>query len=130
MWAANFGVGKSIEDPSFATRHGIRVALPVTTTRPNAVGLFTNYNGVGIRPPECGKILSHTSWASGTALTSRGKAIGFSEEPSALDLSTCKPCSPRSCQKGNPALTSRQRPSDLCRPSVRPKRRYICGGFH
>jgi hypothetical protein len=52
-----FGSDRSILDCSKATETGTRVGLPVTTIRDTSICVFTNYNGVGTRPRDCGKII-------------------------------------------------------------------------
>lgn len=49
-----FGPDRSILDCSKATASGTRVGLPVTTIRDISTCVFTNYNGVGTRPPGSG----------------------------------------------------------------------------
>lgn len=56
-----FGNDKSILDCSKATATGTRIRLPVTTIDDASTCVFTNYNGVGVRPPDCGK-LPRNSW--------------------------------------------------------------------
>jgi hypothetical protein len=52
-----FGHDRSILDCSRATATGTRIGLPVTTIRDVSTCVFTNYNGVGVRPSGCGKTL-------------------------------------------------------------------------
>jgi hypothetical protein len=49
-----FGTDRSILDCSRATASGTRIGLPVTTIRDVSTCVFTNYNGVGSRPPGSG----------------------------------------------------------------------------
>jgi hypothetical protein len=53
-----FGTDRSILDYSYATSTGTRVGLPVATidSEPSRC-IFTNYNGVGTRHPDQGKLL-------------------------------------------------------------------------
>jgi hypothetical protein len=49
-----FGDDRSILDYSHATAIGAKVGLPVTTILETDPCIFTNYNGVGTRPQDCG----------------------------------------------------------------------------
>lgn len=51
------GSDQNILDCSKATETGTRVGLPVTTIRDTSICVFTNYNGVGTRPRDCGKVI-------------------------------------------------------------------------
>jgi len=51
------GSYQNILDCSKATETGTRVGLPVTTIRDTSICVFTNYNGVGTRPRDCGKVI-------------------------------------------------------------------------
>jgi hypothetical protein len=53
-----FGRDRSILDCSKATAAGTRVGLPVTTIRDTSTCIFTNYNGVGMRPRGSGRMLT------------------------------------------------------------------------
>jgi hypothetical protein len=53
-----FGRDRSILDCSKATAAGTRIGLPVTTVRDTSACVFTNYNGVGTRPPGSGRSLT------------------------------------------------------------------------
>lgn len=52
-----FGIDKSILDHSHATAIGTKVGLPVATIRQPSCCIFTNYNGVGDRNQNQGKVL-------------------------------------------------------------------------
>jgi hypothetical protein len=56
-----FGMDKSILDCSHATSMGTRVGVPVATIREPFCCIFTNYNGVGIRRQDQGKLLRYYS---------------------------------------------------------------------
>jgi hypothetical protein len=51
-----FGSDRSILDCSKATATGTRIGLPVTTIDDASTCVFTNYNGIGSRPADCGKL--------------------------------------------------------------------------
>lgn len=53
-----FGDDSSILDCSYATTIGAKIGLPVTTIPETSSCIFTNYNGVGTRTKDCGKLLS------------------------------------------------------------------------
>jgi hypothetical protein len=53
-----FGSDRSILECSHATAIGARVGLPVTTIFETDSCIFTNYNGVGARPQDCGILTS------------------------------------------------------------------------
>jgi len=49
-----FGTDRSFLDHSHASAIGAKVGLPVTTILLDTDYIFTNYNGVGQRPQDCG----------------------------------------------------------------------------
>jgi hypothetical protein len=53
-----FGAERSILDSSYATSTGTRIGLPVATVqeRPSC-RIFTNYNGIGVRDEDQGKVV-------------------------------------------------------------------------
>jgi len=51
-----FGSYRSILDCSKATATGTRIGVPVTTIDDASTCIFTNYNGIGSRPADCGKL--------------------------------------------------------------------------
>jgi hypothetical protein len=59
-----FGDNRSILDHSHATAIGAKVGLPVTTILETDPCIFTNYNGVGTRPQDCGILTSKTDISS------------------------------------------------------------------
>lgn len=54
---ATFGSQKTILDCSYATATGAKIGIPVTTIKQTSSCIFTNYNGVGVRPAGCGKYI-------------------------------------------------------------------------
>lgn len=53
-----FGAGRSILDSSYATSAGTRIGLPVATIQEKpSCRIFTNYNGVGERDQDQGKVV-------------------------------------------------------------------------
>lgn len=54
-----FGTDKSILDYSHATSTGTRIGLPVATIGEPSRCIFTNYNGVGTRDQDQGKLPKH-----------------------------------------------------------------------
>jgi hypothetical protein len=52
-----FGEENSMLDMHYATSLGIRVGIPVATLREPALCLFTNYNGIGSRTHDPGRLL-------------------------------------------------------------------------
>jgi hypothetical protein len=78
---AVFGKDKSILDYSHATSIGARVGLPVATIREPSSCIFTNYNGVGTRDQDQGKLpriipVRQTNQEQDTTLYSRRTAMG------------------------------------------------------
>ena len=52
-----FGVERSILDSSYATSTGTKIGLPVATIQEKpSCRIFTNYNGIGVRDQDQGKI--------------------------------------------------------------------------
>ncbi|KAI9765987.1 MAG: hypothetical protein M1840_006994 [Geoglossum simile] len=52
-----FGSDRGIMDCSHATATGTKVGMPATTILGTLSCIFTNYNGVGVRPQDCGMLL-------------------------------------------------------------------------
>jgi hypothetical protein len=52
-----FGSEMGILDYSHATAIGAKVGIPVTTVLETDSCLFTNYNGTGPRPQDCGTLI-------------------------------------------------------------------------